>query len=127
MVHYTGYMKPVLGCGMYWYVTVHTSTCLFWKENWYVLVCTRFNKCVQIFIWLLDPGFRGSHCDAAMQAPAVTYASNEERDPLPCSEDEELFESRPDAADMEVAISKFMEGMEKEECSGYNALHNAYT
>jgi hypothetical protein len=24
---------------------------------------------------------------------------------------------------MEEAISKFMEGMEREECTGYNALH----
>jgi hypothetical protein len=41
----------------------------------------------------------------------------------PCAEDEEIFESSPDAEDMEEAISKFMEGMEREECTGYNALH----
>ena len=49
-----------------------------------------------------------------MQPPAPDNASMEEGDPLPCPEDEEFFESRPDAADMEEAISKFMEG----------ALHN---
>ncbi len=83
-------------------------------------------------ISLFDPGFRGSHCnpgfrgsrrDAAMQAPAAAHASCEEVDPRPCSEDEEFFESKPNAADMEEAISKFMEGMEREECTGYNALH----
>jgi hypothetical protein len=58
-----------------------------------------------------------------MQAPAPAHASCEERDLRPCPEDEEFFESRPDAVDMEEAISKFMEGIEREECTGYNALH----
>ncbi len=59
-----------------------------------------------------------------MQAPAPAHASCKERDLLPCPEDEEFFESRPDALDMEEAICKFMvEGMEREECTGYNALH----
>jgi hypothetical protein len=47
----------------------------------------------------------------------------EDGDPLPCPEDEEFFECRPDAADMEEAIGKFMEGMEKQERTGYAALH----
>ncbi len=65
------------------------------------------------------------HHDAAMQAPAASHASSKEGDPLPCSEDEEIFEIRPDAVDMVKATSnlKFMKGMEKEECTGYNALH----
>ena len=56
-----------------------------------------------------------------MQPPAPDHASMEEGDPLPCPEDEEFFESRPDAADMEEAISKFMEGMEQQEHTGYCA------
>ena len=44
-------------------------------------------------------GFRGSHRDA------------------------EFFQCRPDAADMEEAIGKFMEGTEKQEHTGYSALH----
>jgi hypothetical protein len=39
----------------------------------------------------------------------------EDGDPNPCPEDEEFFQCRPDAADMEEAIGKFMEGMEKPE------------
>ena len=83
--------------------------------NLYILVCT--------LILLFDPGFRGSHRDDVMQAPAAAHTSCEDGDPHPCAEDEEFFESRPDAEDMEEAISKFMEGMEREECTGYNALH----
>jgi hypothetical protein len=58
-----------------------------------------------------------------MQPPAADYASREEGDPLPCPEDLEFFDSRPDTEDMEEAISKFMEGMEQQEHAGYNALH----
>ena len=58
-----------------------------------------------------------------MQAPAPAHASCEEGDLRPCPEDKEFFESRPDAEDMEEAISKCMEGMKSEECTGYNALH----
>ncbi len=52
-----------------------------------------------------------------MPPPSADHASTEDRDPHPCPEDEEFFECRPDAADMEEAIGKFMEGMEK---AGWN-------
>ncbi len=58
-----------------------------------------------------------------MQPPSADHASMEDRDPHPCPEDEEFFECRPDAADVEEAIGKFMEGMEKQERTGYAALH----
>ncbi len=81
-----------------------------------------YTFCISL-ISLFDPGFRGSHRNHAMQAPAPAHSSCEEGDLRPCREDEEFFESRPDAADMEEAICKFMGGMESEECTGYNALH----
>ena len=59
-----------------------------------------------------------------MPPPSADQASMEDGDPNPCPEDEEFFQCRPDAADMEEAIGKFMEGMEKQECTGYAALHN---
>ncbi len=73
----------------------------------------------------MDTGFRGSHRDAAMPVPppSADQASMEDGDPHPCPEDEEFFQSRPDAVDMEEAIGKFMEGMEKQERTGYSALH----
>ena len=40
----------------------------------------------------------------------------------PCLEDEEFFD-RPDAATMEEAISRFMDGMEAQERCGFNDLH----
>ena len=60
-----------------------------------------------------------------MLPPAADHASSETGDPLPspCPEDEEFFDTRPDAEDMEEAISKFMEGMKQQEHTGYNALH----
>jgi hypothetical protein len=91
---------------MYWYVLV--VDCL----NQYVLVCT----CLYWYVLLgVDTGFRGSHRDAAMPPPSADQASMEDGDAHPCPEDEEFFQCRPDAADMEEAIGKFMEGMEKPE------------
>jgi hypothetical protein len=81
---------------------------------WYTLV---------YLILFFEAGFRGSHRDAARQATAPDHASMEEGDPSPCAEDEEFFDGRPDAEDMEEAIGKFMEGMEQQECSGFDALH----
>ena len=40
----------------------------------------------------------------------------------PCPEDDEFFD-RPDAATMEEAISRFMDGMEAQERGGFNNLH----
>jgi hypothetical protein len=40
----------------------------------------------------------------------------------PCLEDNEFFD-RPDAATMEEAISRFMDGMEAQERGGFNDLH----
>ncbi len=40
-----------------------------------------------------------------------------------CTEDEEFFQGRPDADDMEEAISKFLDGMEGQEHSGFKDLH----
>ena len=101
---------------MDWYVLVYTGT------YWYVLVCYCTNKyelvCTCLYWYVLigvDTGFRGSHRDAAIPPPYADQASMEDGDPHPCPEAEEFFQSRPDAADMEEAIGKFMEGMEKPE------------
>ncbi len=43
----------------------------------------------------------------------------------PCIEDEEFFQGRPDAddSDMEEEITKFFDGMERQERSGFKDLH----
>ncbi len=106
---------------MYWYVLVGNGTHILallknsteaicfaeMGRKWYVLIC-------------VDTGFRGSHRDAAMPPPS---ADMEDGDPHPRPVDEEFFDCRPDAADMEEAIGKFMEGMEKQERTGFAALH----
>ena len=61
-------------------------------------------------------GFRGGHRDAAMldaSQPPVEQEP-EEGDPSPCPEDEEFF-VRPDAAGMEEAIGKFLDGLDGQE------------
>ncbi len=85
--------------GMYWCVLVCFCT------NQYVLVCT----CLYWYVLIgVDTGFHGSHQDAALPPPSADQASIEDGDPHPCPEDEEFFQSSPDAADMEEAIGKFM-------------------
>jgi hypothetical protein len=41
-----------------------------------------------------------------------------------CPEDNEFFNARPDAAEMEEAIGNFINGLERQEQSGYNDLHS---
>jgi hypothetical protein len=53
--------------------------------------------------------------------PHIT--DDDERDDNPCIEDEEFFQGRPDADDMEEAITKFLDGMEGQERSGFKDLH----
>ena len=69
-------------------------------------------------------GFRGVRRDANMPVPDAQHPP---ADPDidrgdPCPEDEEYFD-RPDAATMEEAISRFMDGMEAQERGGFNDLH----
>ncbi len=40
-----------------------------------------------------------------------------------CPEDGEFFTARPDAAEMEEAIGKFVSGLERQKQSGFNELH----
>jgi hypothetical protein len=72
-------------------------------------------------------GFRGAHRDAALrevvQPPLCSGQLDDERDSDPCPpEDEELFEV-PDAESMEEAISKFVDGLESQEHSGFDNIH----
>ena len=71
-------------------------------------------------------GFRGAHSDANMRMPDVQpmHADAEHGNQDPCQEDEEFFELRPDAATMEEAIGKFMDGMEAQERGGFKELHS---
>ena len=118
------YVSALVFTSIYWYGQVHTSQELVCTgTDQYKPVHTGMYTFCSSLISLFDTGFRGSHRDDAMQAPAPAQPTCEEGDLRPCREDEAFFESRPDAADMEEAISKFMEGMEREECTGYNALH----
>ncbi len=53
--------------------------------------------------------------------PHVT--DDDEGDDNPCSEDEEVFQGRSDAEDMEEAITKFLDGLEGQERSAFRDLH----
>ncbi len=41
----------------------------------------------------------------------------------PCPEDGDFFYARPDAAETEEAINKFISGLESQEEAGFNRLH----
>ncbi len=56
------------------------------------------------------------------QAPVQSEPEPEEGDYAPCPEDEEFF-VRPDAAGMEEAVGKFLDGLEGQELSGCGELH----
>ena len=66
-------------------------------------------------------GFRGAQRDANTRLPALE--GDESGNVDPCPEDEEFFNARPDAATMEEAIGKFMDGMEAHESDGFKDLH----
>ncbi len=70
-------------------------------------------------------GFRGVRRDANMLVPDIQQppADPDIDSGDPCPEDEECFESRPDAGAMEEAIGWFMDGMEAQERSGFKDLH----
>ncbi len=73
-------------------------------------------------------GFCGAQRDANMRVPDVKQppadpgSENEGDYNDPCKEDEEFFESRPDAETMDEAINKFMDGMEAQERGGFKDL-----
>ncbi len=64
--------------------------------------------------------FRGTHRDVP---PVVEGGQVEdEGDHNPCPQDEADF-IRPDAEEMEEAISKLMDGIEKQKCGVFNHIH----
>ena len=74
-------------------------------------------------MYLSEPcfsGFRGARRDGNTRVP--DQESDESGNKDPCPEDEEFFEARPDAATMEEAIGKFMDGMEAQERDGFKDL-----
>ena len=54
-------------------------------------------------------GFRGALRDANTRVPDLE--GDKSGNGEPCPEDEEFFDARPDAATMEEAIGKFMDGI----------------
>ena len=42
----------------------------------------------------------------------------------PCPEDGDFFYARPDAAETEEAINKFLKGLESQEEAGFDRLHS---
>ena len=71
---------------MYWYVLVHTSHIMNivvdTRTYQYERVHTGMYTFCSSLISLFNPGFRGSHRDDAMQAPAPAYVSCQEGNDL---------------------------------------------
>ena len=72
-------------------------------------------------------GFRSANRDepelSERYVPAQESVLDEDLDRDPCEEDEDFFESRPNAEEMEQAIGKFLDGMPVVESNGYEQLH----
>ena len=55
--------------------------------------------------------------------PVLESVLDEDLDPDPCEEGEEYYKSRPNAEEIERAISKFLDGMPAVELNSYEQLH----
>ena len=72
---------------------------------------------------MVPTGFRGKHRDAVRSDIPQSSSAREDQDPgSPCPHDDDFFDARPDAAETEEAISKFMSGLESQEQSGFDRL-----
>ncbi len=74
----------------------------------YVPVCNGVYQCVLVLVFKslnsFNYSFRGTHRDAAMlpgpsekTVPEVQPALDDDLDPIPCEEDEDVFKARPNA------------------------------
>jgi hypothetical protein len=109
--------------GIYQYIEVYTSIYLYMTEQTIHTVIYNDKPCTKTYItvYVGIAGFRGAHRDAtlrdAVEPPRPLGSDSEQQhedmNPDPCPEDEEFFNS-PDAESMEEAISRFMEGMERQ-------------
>jgi hypothetical protein len=55
--------------------------------------------------------------------PLLSHARDYEDQGSPCPEDGDFFYARPDAAETEEAINKFISGLESQEQAGFDKLH----
>ena len=53
-----------------------------------------------------------------------SYARDDMDEGSPCPEDGDFFYARPDAAETEEAINKFISGLESQEQAGFDRLHS---
>jgi len=72
-------------------------------------------------------GFRGAIRDepglSERYVPTQESVLDDDLDREPCEEDEEFFESRPNAEHMEQALGQFLDGMPAVESKGYEQIH----
>ena len=55
--------------------------------------------------------------------PRLSHARDDEDQGSPCPEDGDFFYARPDAAETEEAINKFISGLDSQEQAGFDGLH----
>ena len=123
------YQHVLVQASTYSYIPAHTSTYLYIPYVcWYVQVHTRtYHHELHCNSFSYGIGFRGAIRDepglSERYVPAQESVLDEDQDSDPCQEDEEFFESRPNAEEMEQAIGKFLDGMPAVESKGYEQLH----
>ncbi len=75
---------------------------------------------------IVSTGFRGQHRDAnagVWDIPRLSHARDDEHQGSPCPEDGDFFYARPDAAETEKAINKFICGLDSQVQAGFDRLH----
>ena len=123
------YQQVLVQASTYSYIPAHTSTYLYIPYVcWYVQVHTRtYHHELHCNSFSYGIGFRGAIRDepglSERYVPAQESVLDEDQDRNPCQEDEEFFESLPNAEEMEQAIGKFLDGMPAVESKGYEQLH----
>ena len=123
------YQHVLVRTSTYTYIPAYTSTYSYiLYVCWYVQVHTRmYHHDLHCNSFSYGIGFRGANRDepglSERYVPAQESVLDEDLDRDPCEEDEEFFESRPNAEEMEQAIGKFLDGMPAVESKGYEQLH----
>ena len=123
------YRHVLVQASTYSYIPAHTSSYLYIP---YVCRYVQVHTCMYHHELHYNSfsngiGFRGAIRDepglSERYVPAQESVLDEDLDRDPCEEDEEFFESRPNAEQMEQAIGKFLDGMPAVESKGYEQLH----
>ncbi len=114
--------KLIYNAGMYWYILVYTS--IYYKLYIQYKLVQVYTSILEVYpySYVLFTGFRGTHRDVPPEVETQTGQKQDKGDPNPCPEDDADL-MRPDAEEMEEAITNFMDDMMKQEHGCFRHIH----